>query len=66
MQYRTRPAPCTHCGDTVLVAERPALKLFGYSLGKPSAGGLEHADPSPDGDVFDGVDDSCHRPPVRR
>lgn len=66
MQFRTRPAPCAHCGDTVLVAEQTPLKLFGFRLGKPAVSRLEHADPAPDGEVFDGVDDACHREPVRR
>jgi hypothetical protein len=61
MDFRPRPAPCTHCGDTVLVATRPPTKLFGLKIGKGAIERLEHADPSPSGEVYDGVDDSCHR-----
>ncbi|MHA3703828.1 hypothetical protein ACXR2U_16775 [Jatrophihabitans sp. YIM 134969] len=65
MDYRPRPAPCSHCGDTVLIATRQPTKVLGIKFGKPAPDRLEHADPSPDGELFDGVDDACHRAPVR-
>jgi len=30
--YHRRPAPCTHCGDAVLVVEKQVGKLFGLNL----------------------------------
>jgi hypothetical protein len=50
----------------VLVVETQPGKLFGLNLGRASKIRLEHADPGPDGDVFDDVDDGCQRPPVAR
>jgi hypothetical protein len=50
----------------VLIVEVHRPKLFGLSLSKVPRVSLEHADPSPDGDVFDAVDDNCHRPRVTR
>lgn len=66
MQYRTRPAPCAHCGDTVLIAADTPLRLFGRRIGAAAVARLEHADPGPADEVFDGVDDACTRPRVRR
>lgn len=62
--YHRRPAPCTHCGDTVLVVETQIGKLFGLSLVRAPKIRLEHADPGPGGDVFDAVDEGCRRPRV--
>lgn len=64
VEHHTRPAPCSHCGDTVLLVSRAALKLFGLRVTKGEVDRVEHADPSPDGEVFDGVDADCHRAPV--
>ena len=65
--YRPRRAPCTHCGDTVLIVEAQIGSLFGMKLrGVAPKVRLEHADPGPVDDVFDAVDDGCHRPPVTR
>lgn len=64
-EYRTRSAPCAHCGDTVLIAQTAPLKLLGFRFGKEVESHLEHADPSPGGEVFDGVDDACTRTRVR-
>jgi hypothetical protein len=50
----------------VLVVEKQIGKLFGLNLLRAPKIGLEHADPSPGGDVFDAVDDGCRRPPVAR
>jgi hypothetical protein len=60
------PAPCTHCGDTVLVVEAQIGKLFGLNLRRAPKIRLEHADPGPGGDVFDAVDAGCRRPLVAR
>ena len=67
VQYRARDTFCSHCGDTVVIAEPPPLRGFGWKFRKPKveATRLEHADPSPDGEVFDGVDSACRRDPVR-
>ena len=62
--YHPRPARCSHCGDVVLVAEHRLAKLFGSRVGKKSTIRLEHADPGPDGELFDEVDGGCHRQPV--
>ena len=62
--YHRRPAPCTHCGDAVLVVEAQTGTLFGVNLRRPPKVRLEHADPGPVDDVFDTVDDGCHRPRV--
>ena len=64
--YHRRPAPCTHCGDTVLVVEKQIGKLFGLNLLRAPKIRLEHADPGPGGHVFDAVDDGCRRPRVSR
>jgi hypothetical protein len=64
--YHRRPAPCTHCGDTVLVVETQVGKLFGLNLRRVPTIRLEHADPGPGGEVFDAVDDGCGRPRVAR
>ena len=65
--YRPRRAPCTHCGDTVLIVEAQIGSLFGMKLrGVAPKVRLEHADPGPVDDVFDAVDDGCRRPPVTR
>ena len=64
--YHRRPAPCTHCGDAVLVVEQQIGKLFGLNLLKAPKIWLEHADPGPSGEVFDAVDDGCRRPRVAR
>lgn len=64
--YHPRTAPCTHCGDVVLVVETQLGKLFGLNLlrfGAPKLR-LEHADPGPGGEVFDAVDEGCRRPRV--
>lgn len=64
--YHRRSTPCTHCGDAVLIAEERRIgKLFGIKLGRATKIRLEHADPGPDDEVFDAVDDGCRRPPVR-
>ena len=65
MQFTTRPAPCSHCGDTVLVVAHQELKLAGLRVSKGHIDRLEHADPSPDGETHDGVDDACRRARVR-
>lgn len=65
VEHRPRPAPCTHCGDKVLVVVHQELKLFGLRIGKGGIDRLEHADPSPEGEIHDGVDDACFRTPVR-
>ena len=62
---RVRATPCTGCGDTVLVIERRLGRMLGMRLKDEPVVRLEHADPGPDGKVFDGVDDACRRPPVR-
>jgi hypothetical protein len=62
--YRRRPAPCTHCGDTVLIVERQVGSLFGRNLRWAPKVRLEHADAGPDGEVFDAVDERCRRPRV--
>ncbi len=59
--HRVRPAPCSHCGDTVLVVEQHLGRLFGVRAGRKVTQRLEHADPGPDDEVFDGVDDACRR-----
>ena len=64
--YHPRSAPCTHCGDDVLVVETQIGKLFGLNLLRPAKIRLEHADPGPGGEVFDAVDDGCRRPRVSR
>jgi len=64
--YRPRPTPCLHCGDVVLIGETSGLRLFGMELGRQPRIGLQHADPGPDGEVFDPVDDGCRRPPVTK
>lgn len=64
--YRRRPAPCLHCGDVVLISETSAPTLFGVVLGMRPSIGLQHADPGPDGEVFDEVDEGCRRAPVTR
>lgn len=62
--YQRRATPCTHCGDTVLVVEQQLGRLFGLTLRRARKPRLEHADPGPDGEVFDAVDAGCRRPPV--
>jgi hypothetical protein len=62
---RVRATPCTGCGDTVLVIERRLGRMLGMRLKDQPAVRLEHADPGPDGEVFDGVDGACRRPRVR-
>ena len=64
--YHRRPAPCTHCGDAVLIVETQVGKLFGLNLRRVPKIRLEHAAPGPDGEVFDAVDDGCARPRVAR
>lgn len=66
MTYHRRPTPCTHCDDAVLIAERRIGTLFGLNLPWSPKIRLEHADPGPDGETFDAVDDGCRRPPVTR
>ena len=63
--YQRRPAPCSHCGDVVLVAQRRMPKLFGADLGWGPKAWVEHADPSPAGETDDPVDEHCRRAPVR-
>jgi hypothetical protein len=50
----------------VLIGESTGLKLFGIDLRMKPRAGVMHADPGPDGEVFDPVDDGCRRPPVAR
>lgn len=38
--------------------------MFGARVGKEPTLELEHADPGPNGEVFDAVDDGCRRPRV--
>lgn len=64
VEYHPRPAPCSHCGDKVLVVAHPPLKVFGLRLTRSAIDRLEHADPSPDDEIHDGVDADCHRAPV--
>ncbi|HEY7008732.1 MAG TPA: hypothetical protein VH395_07325 [Jatrophihabitantaceae bacterium] len=64
--YHPRAAPCTHCGDTVLIVEARIGKLFGLNLLRAPKIHLEHADPGPGDDPFDAVDDGCRRPRVTR
>jgi hypothetical protein len=59
--YHPRRGRCTRCGDVVLVAERSPGTVFGMRLAKTSEIRLEHADPGPDGELFDAVDDGCRR-----
>lgn len=63
--YQPRREPCSHCGDTVLVAEHSVGSLFGARFGKKPTFRLEHADPGPEGELFDAVDGGCLRPRVR-
>jgi hypothetical protein len=63
-KYHPRPARCTTCGDVVLVVERSLGTVFGFRLAKQPVIRLEHADPAPDGELFDAVDEGCRRPPV--
>jgi hypothetical protein len=63
--YRRRAAPCSHCGDVVLVAQRQMPKLLGAELRWGPKSWLEHADPGPDGETDDPVDERCRRPRVR-
>lgn len=62
--YHRRRAACTHCHDTVLVAERRVGMLLGFTVRRKPTIWFEHADPGPNGEVFDAVDDGCRRPPV--
>lgn len=62
--YHRRPAPCTHCGDVVLVVESQVGKLFGFNLRRAPKIRLEHADAGPGGETSDPVDDGCRRPRV--
>ena len=62
--FQRRNAPCTHCGDVVLVSEDRLGKLFGLDMRRKPKIRLQHADPSPDGEAFDGVDAACRRPRV--
>jgi hypothetical protein len=63
--YRRRPESCTNCGDVVLIVERSLGKALGFRfLEKPKIQ-LEHADPAPNGEMFDAVDDGCRRKRVR-
>lgn len=62
--YRRRPAPCSGCGDVVLIAEGTIPRLFGLDLKRRSKVWLEHADPGPSGEVHDPVDADCRRPRV--
>ncbi len=62
--HHPRRDPCSHCGDVVLVAEYRMGTLFGSKVGKKPKVRLEHADPGPDGELFDPVDDGCRRPRV--
>jgi hypothetical protein len=48
----------------VLIGESTGLNLFGIDLRMKPRAGVMHADPGPDGEVFDPVDDGCRRPPV--
>lgn len=68
VNHRPRRARCSHCGDVVLIAERTNRTLWGMPFMRrvdPKNNiTLEHADPGPDGETFDGVDDDCRRPPV--
>lgn len=59
--HQPRRAPCSTCGDVVLVAEYSPGTLFGSRLGTKPTITLEHADPAPDGERFDAVDDGCRR-----
>jgi hypothetical protein len=62
VRYHPRPARCTNCGDVVLVAEHSVGSIFGLRVVKAPQIRLEHADPGPDGELFDGVDEGCRRP----
>lgn len=62
--FHRRPAPCTHCGDVVLVCESQVGKLFGLTLRRAPKIRFEHADAGPGGETFDPVDDGCRRPRV--
>lgn len=59
--FSRRHAPCSNCGDVVLIATYTAKKMFGRPVDKGPKITLEHADPSPEGEVFDPVDDGCRR-----
>jgi hypothetical protein len=60
-KYQPRAARCSHCGDVVLVAEHTIPKLFGSRVAKKSTVRLEHADPGPNGELWDPVDEGCRR-----
>jgi hypothetical protein len=62
--YRRRMAPCTQCGDAVLISEGVVGRLFGLNLPWKPTIRLQHADPGPSGEVFDAVDRGCRRPRV--
>ncbi|WP_375484749.1 hypothetical protein [uncultured Jatrophihabitans sp.] len=59
--HHPRSAPCTGCGDVVLVVERSPGLILGLRSNRKSTIRLEHADPAPDGELFDAVDDGCRR-----
>lgn len=66
--HHRRAAPCSHCGDVVLIAAKTGRKGYGFGFmrrvdAKPKLS-LEHADPGPDGEMFDAVDEGCRRPRV--
>ena len=63
--YQRRERPCSHCGNVVLVVEASMGTIFGARIGRKPRMGLQHADPGPDGEVFDAVDDGCRRAPMR-
>lgn len=49
----------------MLVVERRLGRMLGMRLKDEPVVRLEHADPGPDGELFDGVDGACRRPRVR-
>jgi hypothetical protein len=49
----------------VLIVETRVSKMMGFTLRWAPKIRLEHADPAPNGEVFDGVDDACHRARIR-
>jgi hypothetical protein len=50
----------------VVVVETHLGRLLGVLMRESPTIRLEHADPSPEGDVFDPVDDACRRARVVR